>query len=219
MTHIRSKQRVMDHGEVFTQEREVNAMLDLVKQETERIESRFLEPACGTGNFLVPVLDRKLSVVERRYGRSRADFERNAVIAVGSVYGIDLLPDNVAECRDNLFNLFDNMYTQRYKRRAQQACRDVIRFILTRNIVLGDARFMTTIGDSPEPIVFSEWTRTNSFIRRMDWQFEDLNNPDQPYVSDTGQLGFEPRKIRDYGAVYYLEVVKCWGSSTTTQTF
>ena len=73
---VKSKQRVADHGEVFTAEREVNAMLDLVKQETERIDSRFLEPACGDGNFLAEILRRKLAVVKARYKNNIADYER-----------------------------------------------------------------------------------------------------------------------------------------------
>src|SRR5699024_1896005 len=99
---VKSKKRVSDHGEVYTNEHEVNAMLDLVKQETERIDSRFLEPACGTGNFLIEVLRRKLAVVRRKYGRRQVGFERNAVTAVGSLYGIDILEDNVLLCRRRL---------------------------------------------------------------------------------------------------------------------
>lgn len=95
----KSKQRVADHGEVFTAEREVNAMLDLVKQETERIDSRFLEPACGDGNFLAEILRRKLAVVKSRYGKNTDDYERYAVIAITSIYGVDILQDNVEECR------------------------------------------------------------------------------------------------------------------------
>ena len=91
-----SRKRVADHGEVLTAKREVAAMLDLVKQETERIESRFLEPACGDGNFLTEILERKLRVVAARYGKSQLDYERNAVLAVSSIYGIDILEDNVA---------------------------------------------------------------------------------------------------------------------------
>src|SRR5512139_4180031 len=98
-----SKKRVADHGEVYTDKREVNAMLDLVKQETERIESRFLEPACGTGNFLSAILERKLAVVEKRYGKSQLDFERYAVLAISSIYGIDILEDNVRQCRHRLY--------------------------------------------------------------------------------------------------------------------
>ena len=135
-----SKQRVSDHGEVFTAKREVDAMLDLVKHETDRIESRFLEPACGTGNFLAEVLDRKLAVVTSRYGKSQADWERYAIIAVSSIYGIDILPDNVNECRERLFKPFNK-------------CRDEVKrsvqYILDRNIVCGDAL-------SLKGIIFSE---------------------------------------------------------------
>jgi len=94
-----SKRRVTDHGEVFTNQREVKAMLELVKHETERIESKFLEPACGTGNFLAEVLERKLQVVKMRYGKVQLEYERNAVLAISSIYGIDILEDNVQECR------------------------------------------------------------------------------------------------------------------------
>ncbi|MFN5763019.1 MAG: SAM-dependent DNA methyltransferase, partial [Pseudanabaena sp.] len=110
-----SKQRVTDHGEVFTNQREVNAMLDLVKQETERIESRFLEPACGTGNFLAEILERKLQVVQMRYGRVQLEYERNAVLTVSSIYGVDILEDNIQECRDRLFNIFNQKYTQLFE--------------------------------------------------------------------------------------------------------
>lgn len=96
---VKSKKRVADHGEVFTNEREINAMLDLVKHETERIESRFLEPACGNGNFLAEILKRKLEVVESRYGKNPDDYERYSIIAITSIYGVELLEDNTIECR------------------------------------------------------------------------------------------------------------------------
>jgi type I restriction-modification system DNA methylase subunit len=104
---LKSRKRVADHGEVFTSEREVNAMLDLVKQETERIESRFLEPACGNGNFLAEILKRKLEVVDNRYSKSQLEWERYAVLAVSSIYGVDILEDNAIECRERLFKIFD----------------------------------------------------------------------------------------------------------------
>src|SRR5438874_13303462 len=113
---VRTKKRVADHGEVLTGHREVNAMLDLVRQETERIGSRFLEPACGNGNFLSAILERKLAVVEQRYARAQLEFERNAVLAVSSVYGIDILDDNVRQCRERLFQIFNNgFYARLYK--------------------------------------------------------------------------------------------------------
>src|SRR5215203_1233198 len=105
MSLIKSKKRVADHGEVFTPPWMVEAMLDLVKDETERIDSRFLEPACGSGNFLVQVLRRKLAAVELKYGKS--DFERRhyALFGLMCIYGIELLPDNIMECRDNVLEI------------------------------------------------------------------------------------------------------------------
>jgi type I restriction-modification system DNA methylase subunit len=111
---VKSKKRVADHGEVFTSEREVNAMLDLVKDETERIDSRFLEPACGNGNFLAEILSRKLKVVENRYGKSQLEYERYAIIAVSSIYGVEIQEDNAIECRERLFGLFNEKYTSLY---------------------------------------------------------------------------------------------------------
>jgi hypothetical protein len=148
-----SKQRVTDHGEVYTSAREVNAMLDLVKQETERIESRFLEPACGDGNFLAEILERKLRVVESRYGKSQLEYERNAVLAVTSVYGIDILEDNVLKCRQRLFDIFDKKYSEQFKAAAKDECRDSVKYILARNIVHGDALSLKTV-DGTAPIVF-----------------------------------------------------------------
>ena len=146
---ITSKQRVSDHGEVFTGGREVNAMLDLVKQETERVDSRFLEPACGNGNFLAAILERKLSVVERRYSKSQLEYERNAVLAVASIYGIDKLEDNVTECRQRLFEVFDRLYTAQFKHTAKEECRESIKYILGRNIVHGDALTLLTMDRAP----------------------------------------------------------------------
>ena len=104
---VKSRQRVQEHGEVFTNEREVNAMLDMVKQETERIESRFLEPACGNGNFLAEVLRRKLATVSQQYKKNPDDYMRYAFVAVSSLYGVDILEDNAQECRDRLFEIVE----------------------------------------------------------------------------------------------------------------
>src|SRR5580765_7148954 len=106
MNLIRSKKRVADHGEVFTPRWLIESMLDLVKGETERIDSRFLEPACGSGNFLVPIVKRKLAAVELKYGKA-ADFEKHhyALLALMCIYGIELLADNIAECRANMLEV------------------------------------------------------------------------------------------------------------------
>jgi hypothetical protein len=151
MSLIKSKSRVADHGEVFTPHWMVEAMLDLVKDETERIDSRFLETACGSGNFLVQVLRRKLAAVEAKY--SQSDFERQhfALLGLMCIYGIELLPDNIAECRANLLEVFDEYLHLNELDDLHRAAW----FVLSQNLVHGDAMKMTA--DNDEPIAFAEW--------------------------------------------------------------
>ncbi|MCX5991021.1 MAG: SAM-dependent DNA methyltransferase [Chloroflexi bacterium] len=213
-----SKKRVADHGEVLTAKREVNAMLDLVRQETERIESRFLEPACGTGNFLTEILERKLRVVESRYGKSQLEYERNAVLAMSSIYGIDILEDNVLECRKWLFDIFNQKYSSLFKKRAKDECRSAVKYILDRNITHGDALTLKTEGDNPRPIVFSAWSFPfhNSMIKRLDYTFADLIPSEQTsqrglfsepeLYSDLGKRAFIPKEIQTFPPVHFLKI-------------
>ena len=169
MSLVKSKQRVADHGEVFTPAWMVEAMLDLVKGETERIDSRFLEPACGDGNFLVQVLRRKLAAVELKYGKS--DFERRhfALLAVMCIYGIELLTDNIAECRDNLLATFaeylklvpsDDLYRAAF-------------YVLSQNLVHGDALKMRNHDD--QAITFAEWGYLGKGkFQRRDFRLDNL---------------------------------------------
>lgn len=170
---VKSKQRVADHGEVFTAEREVNAMLDLVKDETERIDSRFLEPACGEGAFLKEILRRKLAVVKKQYGKNPYDYERYSVLAVTSIYGVDILEDNAEICRQNLFDIWNKEYTKNTKSQANDQCRETVRFILQKNILCGDA--LTMLTNDGTPIVFAEWNLvTGDQIKRRDYEFAEL---------------------------------------------
>lgn len=210
-----SKQRVSDHGEVLTRKREVKAMLDLVKQETERIDSRFLEPACGTGNFLKEVLSRKLHIVEKCYKKNQLGYERNSVLSVSSLYGIDILEDNVQKCRTRLFNIFNEKYTILFNDKAQDECRDAVRYILKRNIILGDALTLKTVGDNPEPIVFSEWSLVNgSMFKRRDFTFHGLLEHEYvsslPLFSDLGEDVFIPEPIKEYPLVHFLELANAY---------
>ena len=195
---VKSKKRVADHGEVFTAEREVDAMLDLVKQETERIDSRFLEPACGDGNFLAEILRRKLVIVKKKYRRSPSDYERYAVLAISSIYGVELLPDNVERCCERLFEIWDKEYTTNCKKDANDECRDAVRFILKRNILCGDALTLKNLNG--EPIIFSAWSLvTGSLMQRTDYRFdrlleEKLIKPDVP--PGTEQTYKEPEQLR-----------------------
>lgn len=199
---MRSKQRVADHGEVFTPPELVEAMIDLVKTEAGRIESRFLEPACGSGNFLVPVLRSKLTAVDARYRGS--DFERrhNALLALMSIYGIELLDDNVAECRENLLEVLavfldldeDDPWT-----RAAVT-------VLQANIVHGDALTMQTRTPPLGPIAFAEWSYLGKGrFHRRDFRFDTMTQMSSFGEEDTLFVNMGKHEIftpiREYGTL------------------
>lgn len=169
MSLVKSKQRVADHGEVFTPEWIVEAMLDLVKGETERIDSRFLEPACGSGNFLVRILRRKLAAVELKYGKS--DFEKRhyALLGLMCLYGIELLPDNISECRDNVLEILANYLNLDETDDLYRAAA----YVLSQNLVHGDALTMRT--HAGQPITFAEWGYLGKGkFQRRDFRFDVL---------------------------------------------
>jgi hypothetical protein len=169
MNLIKSKQRVADHGEVFTPEWLVDAMLDLVKDETERLDSRFLEPACGSGNFLTKILKRKLATVETKYSKSEFDRKHYAVLSLMCIYGIELLEDNIAECKRNLLDIFSE-YLNLDIDDVFYSCGD---FILSQNIVHGDALTMKDM--SGKPIAFAEWGYLGKGkFQRRDFRFDVL---------------------------------------------
>lgn len=203
---IKSKSRVRDKGEVFTNEREVNAMLDLVKQETERIDSRFLEPACGNGNFLIEILRRKLEVVKSRYKKSQWEYERNALIAVMSIYGVDIMPDNVSECIERLLNLFEEYYKSIFKKQIKQDYLEIVKFVLTKNILCGDALSMKT--NDGEPITFAEWAFVKgSFVQRRDFKYEQLITTTEIKSKQQTIFGdFIEKPIKTYPLTHYLKL-------------
>lgn len=207
---VKSRERVAEHGEVFTAEREVKAMCDLVKSETERIESRFLEPACGNGNFLAEILRRKLAVVTQRYGKSPCEFEKYSVIAVSSLYGVDILEDNAQECRDRLFNIWDTAYSDCVKKQVSRECRDTIHFILNKNILCGDALTMQQADGTA--IVFAEWSFvTGNQVKRRDYELAEMMKDAEPQANlfmtyDTEVKAMIPTPIREYPLTDYRRV-------------
>lgn len=180
-SQVKSKERVAEHGEVFTADREVQAMCDLVKQETERIDSRFLEPACGDGNFLAEILKRKLAIVKKKYRRSAYDWERYSLLALGSMYGVDIMQDNCVSCRERLFQIWEKEYKTVCKKECNDDTRNAARVILERNIVCGNALTLRCVDadcqDTVEPIVFSEWTFpfNDARMQRKDYTFAEGN--------------------------------------------
>ena len=224
MGQIKSRERVVKHGEVFTNEREVKAMLDLVKDETYKIESTFLEPACGDGNFLVEIIRRKLSFIGKskkpNYRKDQPAYEKAMLVAVGSIYGIDILQDNVKECVARLYKVVCDEYEKCFSDSYSEDVEHCIRYILSRNIVCGDARSMKDYKGNP--IVFSEWKNpSNGWIKRKEYLFEDLMDKAQDascinesLVSYESSLKFNgagepyyiPKEIKDYGLIDYREV-------------
>jgi hypothetical protein len=187
---------VVDHGEVFTPAWLVENMLSLVGEESERVDARFLEPACGSGNFLVPVLRRKLATVHVEYANSDFEKRQHALLSLMCVYGIELLADNAAECRSNLldtlFAYLGNSVGDEWFRAAQ--------VVVEANIVQGDALAMTTSDD--KPLIFPEWGYLGKgMFQRRDFRYEALTGRS----SITGTLFelledqdiFKPTKLYD----------------------
>lgn len=230
---VKSKQRVADHGEVFTAEREVKAMCDLVADECRRIDSRFLEPACGDGNFLAEILTRKLSVVKSKYKKSAHDYERNAILALTSIYGVDILSDNAAACRERLFRIWDEEYTAVCKKEANDKARAAARYILEANIVCGNALSMMCVDeqqqDTDQFITFPEWTFpfNDARIKRRDFRLDVLLKENQDDENYDGQFKLfsddamnidnwmidpvtnelVPKPIREYPLVHYRRMI------------
>lgn len=207
----KSTERIKNHGEVYTNKREVDAMLNLVSHEMERIESRVLEPACGTGNFLAEVLARKLAIVKARYQKDQFDYERYAVIAVSSIYGIDILEDNVEACRERLLEIFLNHYKASYKEKIKEDCLKVVEYILGKNIIWGDALSLRTVCGEEHPIIFSEWAPVNGDkVKRRDFSFRELMSEAEikamPLFSDLGEEVYLPTPIKDYPLKSFLRL-------------
>lgn len=230
---IKSKQRVVEHGEVFTADREVNAMLDLVKDETERIDSRFLEPACGEGAFLKKILERKLAVASEKYKKSEASYTRASIHALMSIYGIDLLADNAQICRDNLYDIWFNTFKKDMKHDPSKLYCDTAKYILGKNIIVGNALTLMCVDeqqkDTDQFVTFSEWNFvTTDKVKRRDFRLDILLADeseskkedqmtlnlfgDDPLASEFWTKDEEghtvPAPIKEYPLTNYWEVMK-----------
>ncbi len=205
---VKSKQRVADHGEVFTNQREVNAMLDLVKHETERIDSRFLEPACGNGNFLAEVLNRKLNIVEYKYNHTQIEWEFYAVLSVCNVYGVDILEDNAEECRMRLYNIFLKRYNALFIDKCKSEVLRSVDFLLHRNILWGDALDFTN-PHTKQPIIFSEWSAVNgTMLKRKDYMFKFLVNKSfqSALFNDEGNAAAIDEPVMEFPLIHFLNL-------------
>ena len=207
---VKSRERVQKHGEVFTAPREVNAMLDLVKNETERLDSRFLEPACGDGNFLVEIQRRKLAVAHSNYlkHQSQLQYEKDAILAISSIYGIDILPDNAQECRVRLLEIFKEHYQSLFPKSFKPECLTSAEFLLSKNIILGDALTYRRIDNPGGWIIICEWSMLPSgMMNRRDYEFSYLvgDSSADDLFSDLPCRTFAPQPFLNLNAHAYGE--------------
>lgn len=207
-SQIKSRQRVADHGEVFTNPREVNAMLDLVRDESFRLDSRFLEPACGDGNFLIEILRRKLSLLQDT--KSQTEWEFQSLIAVGSCYGIDILPDNAEACRTRLEEYVLSQHPALERLPVDSPYLLSLRYMLQKNIVCGDALTYRTVEN--KPITFCEWTPIAGSMQfsRRDFQFDFLVTQSHQYslFDEQGEAQSFDEPVRTYPPLHYTQLYR-----------
>lgn len=207
---VKSAERVRNHGEVLTARREVEAMLDLVKNEAERIDSRFLEPACGTGNFLTAILERKLKTVTERYRTKTVDFEIHILSALGSIYGIDLLEDNIIESQERMFDMAFQCYKKSLKKNPDEIFRNLMKFVLSKNIQQGDSL------NGIDKIIFTQWTFIGYQIKLEEYSFAQMNRDAElmqtplftALQNEMGENVYIPEPVTSYPAVYYRNLLE-----------
>lgn len=207
---IKEKSRVSNFGEVLTSKREVLDMLNLVNTETLRLDSRFLEPACGDGNFLTEVLNFKLDILEKNYSKNQYEFEKFSIQIFTSIYGIDILEDNIISARERLFNQYFDLYDKKFKSNINQKLLDCIKYILKLNLVHADALSLKKVKND-KFIIFSEWSLVNDKIKRRDFEFKNLIDY-APFekgtlFSDLGDEVIIPSPIKEYPLTHFLDII------------
>jgi len=200
--------KIDEFGEVFTSKREVNEMVDMINNETNRLDSTFLEPACGDGNFLSEVLNRKLKLIGSYKSSLKIDFQINIFKAASSLYGIDIQNENVEKCRIRLLKKIIKFYEKEYLKDVEFEA--VIKFVLERNILLGDALTLRHPIDNT-PIVFSQWSILSEYqVKRLDYSFKSILNTSEmqslPLFSDLGEQAFIPEPISQFDIVHFLKI-------------
>ena len=207
---IKDKSRVSNFGEVLTSKREVLDMLNLVNTETSRLDSRFLEPACGDGNFLTEVLNSKLDILKKNYSKNQYEFEKFSIQNFTSIYGIDILEDNIISARERLFNQYFDLYNKKFKSNINQKLLDCIKYILKLNLVHADALSLKNVKND-KFIIFSEWSLVNDKIKRRDFEFKNLIDY-APFekgtlFSDLGDEVIIPSPIKEYPLTHFLDII------------
>ncbi len=225
---VKSKERVAEHGEVFTAEREVKSMCDLVAAQCDNVDATFLEPACGNGNFLAEILARKLARVKKDTKGDRIAWEWLSVRAVASLYGVDIMQDNAEECRQRLFEQWNKAYKTACKKDCNEQTRESVKYILSKNIVCGNALTMMCVdenqNDTEEYITFAEFKTCGRMymLKRRDYRLDVLLKANEKpknqkqisletdiddiynYLKINSVTGeYEPIPLREYPPLHY----------------
>ena len=202
--------RISEYGEVFTNEKEVKDMLLLVENETQRIDSKFLDPACGDGNFLKEIILQKLILLQGINKREQLSYERNLFLITANTYGIELLKDNISKCRERIFNIIFEAYSKKFRDKINPYFLSCIKFVISKNIVHGDA--LTNMNPSQkESIRFSEWVFiTRSLVKRREFLYKELIENsiinESPLFANLGSQSFIPTPCRDFKAIHFYEL-------------
>ena len=185
-------------------------MLNLINTETTRMDSRFLEPACGDGNFLTEVLNFKLNVLEKNYSKNQYEFEKFSIQIFSSIYGIDILEDNIILARERLFNQYFDLYSKKFKSNINQKLLSCIKYILELNLVHADALTLKTTKNE-KFIIFSEWSLVNDKIKRRDFEYKNLIDYAQfekgTLFSDLGDEVIIPTPTKEYPLTHFLDII------------
>lgn len=207
--NVKDWQRVKDFGEVNTKPSTVNEMLKTVLNETLRLDSKFLEPACGDGNFLKEILIRKLKVIYEKYSKSQNEYEKFSLLACSSIYGIDILSDNIKLAKERLFEIFEKEYNLAFKDKKTEILNS-FKFILDQNIVQGDALNFKSSSENGDSIILPEWSLINNMFKRRDFKFKDVVSykpmEGLNLFSDLGDEAFIPEPVKDYPLINYLKI-------------
>ena len=205
---VKSKQRTVDFREVNTSKVVVERMLDLMQEECVKLDSRFLEPACGDGNFLCEILKKKLNFILSQY-KQQKEFEKFSLLACTSLYGIDLLFDNIDTARDRLYKIFEDFYKNNFQN-VDNAILKSFKKILSKNIIQGDALSFKCGKKLEQAIVLTEWSLIGNSFKRRDFKYSDfisyspIEGPN--LFSDLGDKAFIPRPVKEYPPIKYYEI-------------
>ena len=206
---VKNRDRVTKFAEVNTSEQEVKNMLNLVSEETNRLDARFLESACGDGNFLIEILNRKMEVLIKNFKKNQYEFERNSIVVIGSLYGIDILGDNVVIARERLFKKYCESYKNLFINKIDNKFIDSIKYIIEKNIVQGNSLTLKKVNKN-KPILLSQWSIIEDKVKRREYSFANLVSY-SPFEKDTlfSDLGQEveiPKTENDYKLIKYNEI-------------